>query len=128
MEKLFVYGTLMRGEERDGLVVHLKAEAATVRGHLWRASAGYPALVLNPQGPKISGEVLDIPNPALFQILDLYEGISEELYHRKLVEKETQNGTCEAWVYVMNSLQLKRSKCTPIKTTDWRTLHRRRGK
>jgi gamma-glutamylcyclotransferase (GGCT)/AIG2-like uncharacterized protein YtfP len=128
MEKLFVYGTLMRGGEREGLVVHLQAEAATVRGYLWKAAAGYPALFLNPQGPKIAGEVLEIPNPALFHILDLYEGISDDLYDRTLIEVETGDGTCEAWVYVMNSLQLRRSKCTPIKSTDWRTLSRRRGK
>ncbi len=125
MERLFVYGTLMRGEDREGLVVHLQVQAATARGHLWKAAAGYPALVLNPEGPRIAGEVLEVPDPALFHILDLYEGISEDLYERTLIEVETSNGTCEAWAYVMNSLQLKRSKCTPIKRTDWRMLSRR---
>lgn len=127
MEKLFVYGTLMRGEEREGLVVHLQVQTATTRGYLWKAAAGYPALVLHPEGRKIAGEVLALPDPSLFHILDLYEGVSEDLYDRTLIEVETRDGTCEAWAYVMNSLQLKRSKCTPIKTTDWRTLSRRRG-
>jgi len=126
-EHLFVYGTLMRGEERDGLVAHLSAKAGTVHGHLWRAPAGYPALQLAPDGPKIVGELLKLDQKSILMVLDLYEGVGEGLYDRKEVDVQQSNGTIvRAWTYVMSQQQLRRSGCQPLKVTDWRTVSPKR--
>ena len=122
-EYLFVYGTLMRGQERDGLVAHLNASAATVNGHLWRAPAGYPALLLADDGPEIVGELLRLEQQSILMVLDLYEGVSEGLYDRRSIDVRQANGsTVRAWAYVMSHQQLRRAGCSPLKTTDWRTV------
>ena len=63
MNQLFVYGTLMRGEERGFLAA--TARPATIQGQLWRAPAGYPALLLVDGGAEIAGEVVALDNPAI---------------------------------------------------------------
>ena len=126
MNQIFVYGTLMRGEEREGLVAHLSARPATIRGQLWRAPAGYPALLLSGSGAKITGEVLSLDDTQLLSALDLIEGTREGLYDRIEATIQTESGSEQAWVYVMSPLQLRQSGCHPTKATDWRQLTRRR--
>ena len=77
MSHLFVYGTLMRGEERDGFVSHLDARQGSIMGRLWRAPAGYPALELTNQGTAIAGEILALDTPSILIALDLIEGVNE---------------------------------------------------
>ena len=124
--KLFVYGTLMRGEERDGLVAHLKATPATVRGQLWRAPAGYPALFLDPSGQEIKGELLELEKESILMVLDLYEGVSEGLYSREKVNVAVSGKHEPAWVYVMSRTQLRIAGCQHVKTNDWRTISPKR--
>ena len=126
MTQIFVYGTLMRGEEREGFVANLSARPATIRGHLWRAPAGYPALLLDDQGAEIAGEVLTMTNLGILSALDLIEGTSEGLYTRTQASIRTASGAEQAWVYVMSPLQLRQAGCRPTKATDWRQLTRRR--
>ncbi len=126
MTQLFVYGTLMRGEEREGLIANLSERPATIRGHLWKAPAGYPALLLDEQGAEIVGEVLTMDNPSILSALDLIEGTSEGLYTRAQARIRTESGPEQAWVYVMSQLQLRQAGCRPTKATDWRKLTRRR--
>ncbi len=126
MSQLFVYGTLMRGEEREALVAHLSVRPATIRGQLWRAPAGYPALLLNTGGAVISGEVLSLGDTQILSALDLIEGTREGLYSRIEATIQTDSGPEQAWVYVMSPLQLRQSGCHPTKATDWRQLTRRR--
>jgi len=125
MSQIFVYGTLMRGEEREGLVANLMARPATIRGQLWRAPAGYPALLLNDNGAEITGEVLTLDNPRILTALDLIEGTKEGLYARIEATIQTESGAEQAWVYVMSPLQLRQAGCRPTKATDWRKLTRR---
>ncbi len=124
--KLFVYGTLMRGEERDGLVAHLQARPATVRGQLWRAPAGYPALFLDPSGQEIMGELLELEKESILMVLDLYEGVGEGLYSREKVNVVVAGTQEPAWVYVMSRAQLRIAGCKPLKTNDWRTISPKR--
>ena len=119
---LFVYGTLMRGEEREGIVAHLPAKPAIARGHLWRAPAGYPALLIDSQGLPIRGELLAVEQPSIFMVLDLYEGVAEGLYNREIIDVQTENGSTQAWAYVMTRQQLRRAGCQLLKTMDWRTV------
>ena len=120
--KLFVYGTLMRGEERDGLVAHLPATPATVIGQLWRVPAGYPALHLDPTGTEIKGELLQLETKSILMVLDLYEGVSEGLYSREKVSISVHGMQETAWAYVMSRAQLRIAGCQPLKTNDWRTI------
>ena len=124
--KLFVYGTLMRGEERDGLVAHLTATPATIRGQLWRAPAGYPALFLDPSGIEIVGELLELETESILMVLDLYEGVSEGLYSREKVNVLVRGQQESSWAYVMSRTQLRIAGCQPLKTNDWRSLSPKR--
>ena len=126
MSHLFVYGTLMRGEERDGFVNHLEARQASIMGRLWRAPAGYPALELTDRGIPIAGEILALDTPSILIALDLIEGVSQGLYNRVQATVQTENGHEMAWVYVMNATQLRQASCTPLKGNDWRKFRRRR--
>ena len=125
MSQVFVYGTLMRGEEREGLLAHLTVRPATIRGQLWRAPAGYPALLLSDSGVEITGEVLTLDNPRILTALDLIEGTKEGLYARIETTIHTDTGPEQAWVYVMSPLQLRQAGCRPTKARDWRKLTRR---
>lgn len=126
MELLFVYGTLLRGEEREGLVSQFEARAAITLGKLWRVPAGYPALQFSMEGTPISGEVLTISGSPVLSVLDLYEGVGEGLYDRIRLPIQTDKGTEQAWAYVMSPVQLRRAGCIPLKVNDWR--HYRRGR
>ena len=125
MTYLFIYGTLMKGEEREGLLCNFDSVPATVSGRLWKVPAGYPALELTPEGQPICGELIALDNPSILVALDLIEGVSEDLYNRVETEVFTETGSLHAWVYIMTTSQLRRSNCVPLKGNDWRKLHRR---
>lgn len=125
MQPLFVYGTLMRGEERDGLLREFEARPAHTLGRLWRAPAGYPALAFDPRGQPIAGEVVRIDHPSLLMVLDLYEGVGEGLYSRVTIPVQTNDGTEMAWAYVMDPLQLREAGCVRMDVSDWRKYSRR---
>ena len=124
MDHMFIYGTLMRGEEREGLLLHLVRIPATSMGRLWRAAAGYPVFEPDGAGVPIHGELVPMDDPALLQMLDLIEGVAGGLYSRSKVDTTSDNGPKQAWTYVMDQHQRRRAGCTPIKATDWRS-HRR---
>ena len=126
MEYLFVYGTLLRGEERDGFVVHLTVRAGTTRGRLWRAPAGYPVLQVDPEGLDIAGELLTIDDLKTLRVLDLLEGVADGLYSRIRVPVVSDGRTVEAWAYAMDASQLRRTHCTRLELRDWRAFRRRR--
>ena len=124
MEYLFVYGSLMGGEEREGLLFHLSAVPATAPGRLWRAAAGYPAFEYDHAGAAIRGELVGVEDPQLLRVLDLVEGVSDGLYSRVQIPVAGPDGSVTAWTYVMDRHQRRRAGCTPIPGTDWRAHHR----
>jgi gamma-glutamylcyclotransferase (GGCT)/AIG2-like uncharacterized protein YtfP len=126
MELLFVYGTLLRGEDREGLVNQFDVRTAVTSGKLWRVPAGYPALQFSMEGNPIAGEVLSLDGTSVLSILDLYEGVRDGIYDRIRIPIQTDIGTEQAWAYVMSSAQLRRAGCVPLKVSDWR--HYRRGR
>jgi gamma-glutamylcyclotransferase (GGCT)/AIG2-like uncharacterized protein YtfP len=123
-DQLFVYGTLLRGEERDGLVLSLPVAPATVTGRLHLVPAGYPALEVDGSGPPISGELLTLESASILTLLDLVEGVADGLYSRTEVTAQTVQGPVRAWAYVMNGAQRRRANCRPLKVRDWRALRR----
>lgn len=106
MEKVFVYGTLKRGErnfplaEQAGLV---RVVSGYVEGfalfHLLANSQrpyAYPAMV--PGEGRVYGEVLFLPAEGL-KLLDELEEEGIE-YRRAKVLVKTKEGMFEAWVYL----------------------------
>lgn len=109
-EHLFVYGTLAPGRsnahELDDIVGTWRR--AQVRGHLypegWGAAAGYPGIVLDPNGPEVHGFLLSSDAlPPHWPRLDAFEG---EGYERVRVEVELdESERVEAWVYALSALE-----------------------
>jgi gamma-glutamylcyclotransferase (GGCT)/AIG2-like uncharacterized protein YtfP len=110
VSRLFVYGTLMRGEERHpALVRHgAKFEAAgRARGTLHDLGS-YPAMSSEPAATPVSGELFAAPDlGALLQDADGIElfrgfGVSGSLYRRAIVEVTTgDDGSVLAWTYLL---------------------------
>jgi len=136
---LFVYGSLMRGQQADGYLADRRVVAATVRGRLYRVPAGYPALVIDPKGHPIHGELVLDPTPGLLRVLDVYEGVGQGLYRREtaqvtrdvppkdnvLAQQALFSSTSRAWVYVVSARQAKARRYHPLEVRDWRKVSRR---
>ena len=105
-ERLFVYGTLAPGRPNahvmDGMVGTWTT--ATARGTLlpegWGASAGYPAIVLDDDGPEVPGLVFSSEDlHAHWDRLDEFEG---EGYDRVLTTVRVADGEqVRAFVYAL---------------------------
>ncbi len=121
---LFVYGSLMRGEELEGYLADSKAQAARTRGQLFRLPAGYPALVPEPDGEWVKGELVSLKNMARLQVLDLVEGVDRGLYKRLQIEVETESQKLRAWAYVMSAKQVRALHGRAISSGDWKTVSR----
>jgi len=120
---LFVYGTLLQGQPHDGLLVGLPMRAATMRGRLYRMKRGYPALIPDPAGLPIHGELVDISDVGRFGVLDIYEGVPQGLYTRIEHPAELPDGSTQlAWVYVITRQQAIIDGLRPLKVTDWRQI------
>jgi gamma-glutamylcyclotransferase (GGCT)/AIG2-like uncharacterized protein YtfP len=95
--RVFVYGTLLPGEERWPLLAPFAVawEAASVRGALFDTGYGYPALVLVLEGDtvgEVPGVVVELDPErvdAAVRLLDRIEGAGH-LYRR--VEVRTRVG------------------------------------
>ena len=119
---LFVYGSLMRGQSADGYLAHLPSSEATCRGQLYRAPAGYPALILDPDGPLITGQVVRFSEPSLLMVLDLYENTSMGIYKRVRTPITVRGRVLDAWIYVTTAQQARRHRFHKMAATDWRTV------
>ncbi len=95
MNRLFVYGTLMRGQVRADLLGDAPRVAATTHGRLYHLPPGYPAIVDVPEGV-VHGELVTI-DPASLPALDDYEG---DEYRRVVRVVATAEGPVDAWCYV----------------------------
>lgn len=103
--RLATYGSLAPGRtnhhELDGLV-GVWSEGV-VRGQLvqdgWGATIGYPAIVLDPDGPVVAIWVFDSPDLSHhWNRLDAFEGPG---YERVVVSVDTPDGDSEAYIYAL---------------------------
>lgn len=118
---LFVYGTLMRDGDRADLLRGCRRRPARVRGALWSLPAGYPALVAG-EG-EVYGELVEPVSEGLLALLDTYEGVSEGLFRRDLVEVRVDTERVQAWCYRM--VDPRRHGGHVIESGRWRpTRHR----
>jgi gamma-glutamylcyclotransferase (GGCT)/AIG2-like uncharacterized protein YtfP len=127
---VFVYGTLLRGEERHvALTRHgvLGGEAAATDGTLLDLGP-YPGLLVDDPLGSVAGEIYATPDPeALFAELDAIEtfrgfGAPGSLYRRAIVRVRSQNlGSTLAWTYVYAG---SRDGFRVISSGDWRDPRR----
>jgi gamma-glutamylcyclotransferase (GGCT)/AIG2-like uncharacterized protein YtfP len=102
--RLAVYGTLAPGRPNHHQLAGLKGGWArgTVRGVLvpegWGATLGYPALILDPNGPSVDVHLFESPDlPGHWRRLDAFEGAG---YRRVATTVETDTGEVAAFIYV----------------------------
>lgn len=119
---VFVYGTLMTGQPAEGYLAGLRRWPGTTHGRLYRAPAGYPALVSEPDGPLVQGEVVRLDGPHRLPVLDLYEGVPEGLYERTRITVESMGRPGQAWAWTVSARTARARRYTPLKTGDWRTV------
>ena len=105
-QRLATYGSLAPGRPNHHHVAALRGRwyPGAVRGRLvesgWGAALGFPALVLDPQGPAVDVQVLESPDlPEHWPRLDAFEGPG---YRRAVTTVVTVAGTVEAQVYVLS--------------------------
>ena len=105
-QRLAIYGTLAPGRVNHHQVAMIPGtwRHGTVCGHLlpdgWGAALGYPAIELDPAGPKVAVQVLEHPSlPDHWERLDVFEG---EGYRRAVCEVDLGGETIAASIYVLN--------------------------
>ncbi len=87
--KLFVYGTLRKGESRSPYLQRCRLlKVMKVPGVLYRTSFGYPAAVFNENSPStVQGELYRLPEDSenFMAEIDRVEGTDEGLFSRSVV-------------------------------------------
>jgi gamma-glutamylcyclotransferase (GGCT)/AIG2-like uncharacterized protein YtfP len=106
-DRLATYGSLAPGRANHHHVAGLRGRwsAGVVRGRLvadgWGAALGYPALVLDPDGPEVDVQVLESADlPAHWARLDDFEGPG---YQRVVTTVRTATGEMVASIYVLTA-------------------------
>ncbi len=127
VDQLFVYGTLLRGEERHPVLVRHRVEggeAATTPGSLLDLGP-YPGLVLDGAAGEVVGEIYRAADhDAVFAELDEIEtfrgfGAAGSIYRRAVVRVRTvAAGEVRAWTYVYAG---SREGARPIPSGNWRS-------
>ncbi len=110
--RLFVYGTLMHGGERAGLLGAALRQRATLQGRLYHLPAGYPALELGTAGT-VHGELVDAPSDRVLALLDHIEGVADGLFVRSEVDVTLGLRRVRAWVFAMDAPRLRGGRLIP---------------
>lgn len=102
MPLVFVYGTLKRGDCRHRFLAGGKflGLATTSAGYRLFHLGEYPAMVADPAGGQIEGEVFEVSD-AILRLLDEVEGVADALYVRKTVPllDRFADAVVEAYLY-----------------------------
>lgn len=126
INKVFVYGTLMKGFSNYKIYLEGKIERitpATINGLLYHLPEGYPALL---EGNEIiKGEVVEPVDEELLKALDwledYVEGGSDNLYDRVIKKVMTEDGKEKlCWVYIFKDSRYAKEKGTHVAHGDWR--------
>ncbi len=117
LDRLFVYGTMRRGQTARSLVAAsvARSASASTTGQIYAFPMGYPGYV---EGPgRVVGEVLWLSDLAgTFGLLDAYEG---EDFVRVIRQVTTEAGEeLWAWIYVLADADAVKLG-TPIADGDW---------
>jgi gamma-glutamylcyclotransferase (GGCT)/AIG2-like uncharacterized protein YtfP len=117
LDRLFVYGTLRRGERAWCQIEPYAAasELARCRGTMVAFERGYPGLALAGD-TVITGELVTLCElDAALAALDAYEG---DEFTRRAIDVETAAGPVRAWVYAVEDHAVMASG-TPVPGGDW---------
>jgi len=104
MHRLFVYGTLRRGEANHGLLQSARClfRQARAKGVLVDTGSGYPAM--REGDGDVVGELYEVDDETLGRTDELEDyfgpGDPRNLYERVLRPVRTEAGEMDAWVYV----------------------------
>ena len=119
---IFVYGTLLKGEERSHYLRDCKLiSAMEILGSLYDTGNGYPAAVFNDASDsKIAGELYLMPDPgSKLKELDLIEQVESGLFERVLLS----SGGKELFTYQAGeALKEKIENDNIISDGSWRML------
>ncbi|RKL69339.1 gamma-glutamylcyclotransferase [Salipaludibacillus neizhouensis] len=104
--KLFVYGTLRKGQSNNQIIENASifSAQARIKGKLYDTGYEYPALVLKGD-TYVFGEIHEVDDkllPKLDMLEDYDESRLDNLYYRTKKMIETDKGAVEAWVYVID--------------------------
>ncbi|WP_254842752.1 gamma-glutamylcyclotransferase [Bacillus sp. MRMR6] len=121
MIKVFVYGTLRKGEVNHHLLrqAACMAEQAWALGTLYDTGYGYPAMK-GEANSNVYGELYEVAEKELarLDILEDYtEGGKDNLYERIQQTVYTDHGPLQAYLYVTNKEDLLKKK---IPNGDWK--------
>ncbi len=117
LDRMFVYGTLRRGERAWCQIEPYAAasESARCRGTMVAFDRGYPGLQLTGDAV-ITGELVTLTRvAAALAWLDDYEG---DEFTRREVDVETAAGPVRAWVYAVEAPAVIAAG-TPVPGGDW---------
>lgn len=124
--RVFVYGTLKRGESNHRLLARSRfVGVATTepRFRLLEAYGGaYPYLVAGQQS--IRGEVYEIDGGTLYSLdrLEGYRADSEvNHYNRETITVTIDDEQVEAMVYVLNENNVSMESCTEYDGNEWKS-------
>lgn len=113
--KVFVYGTLLKGELNERWAGNAPRENAWVCGTLYDTGFGFPTFV-NRGTMRVAGEILRVDDEGLRQ-LDILEGYPR-LYNRITICATLDDGAqTDALVYTMHKLP---QTTRIIPSGDWR--------
>jgi gamma-glutamylcyclotransferase (GGCT)/AIG2-like uncharacterized protein YtfP len=117
MVRIFVYGTLRKGECRNYLLEDYRFLGyAKAKGFLLYNIGAFPGMIEG--GGEVVGEVYEI-HESLLEKLDLVEGVPD-LFCRELIEVTLENGqTISAYAYIYNR---KIDNKLLIPSGDWKDV------
>lgn len=117
---LFVYGTLMPGEERWPILEQFVVGDGVpdaVAGLLYDTGEGYPAATFTPGAPRVAGQVFHLDAARLAEALEVLDEVEDAVlgYYQRV--RVVTDGGLDVWAYQYGTgLQL-----VPIESGDWLT-------
>jgi len=123
--KLFVYGTLLRGERNHHVMAGatLLFERCTLQAKMYDTGAGYPAIDLD-KDFTVLGEVYEIQDhmwPGLDELEGHSGNLETDLYSKEIVNVQTDEGLVEAVVYTLCDATMR---SISIPHGDWVTYRK----
>lgn len=126
MDKVFVYGTLMKGFWNHRAYLEGRISRITpgkTCGLLYHLPEGYPAMLEGDEAVK--GEIMEPVNETLLKSLDRLEGYAEgrsqNLYERHVRSVMTEDGKeVDCWVYIYSDERYAQENGIHVPDGDWK--------
>jgi len=121
IDKIFVYGTLLRGEERSCYMLGCRlSEILEVPGSLYDTGRGYPAALFDDGSDRaVSGELYTMEDPSSrIEELDRVEGTLSGLFRRSTIKYPNSEFYCYEAGPLLNETATDENR---IMSGSWRT-------